>query len=184
MKFSEIDWSVLRGSVILIVVALLIAGTALIFSFQFKSDKEATLARERAAMLAARGQYQTLDEEEDIIATYLPKYGALEVQGIIGREQRLDWIDVLRESARAVQVPRLQYTIDAQRTFDTGVDLQVGDYQVFASSMQLNLGLLHEGDLIRLLGRMRKDVRGLFGVSGCQMSRAPGADWTRLSSLM
>ena len=174
MKFSEIDWRVLRGSVILLVVALAVAGTALAMSFQFKSRQESSLSRERSKMLASRSRYQALDEEEDIIATYLPRYSDLEDQGIIGREQRLDWIDVLRESAREVQVPHLQYTIEAQRQFDTGLDLQVGNYQVFASSMRLQLGLLHEEDLIRLLARMRVGVNGLFGVSGCRMVRPRG----------
>ena len=174
MKFSEIDWRILRGSVVLLVIVLAIVGTALAMSFQFKSRKEATLARERSTMLASRSRYQALDEEEDIIATYLPRYSDLEDQGIIGREKRLDWIDVLRESAREVQVPRLQYTIEAQRSFDTGLDLQVGDYQVFASSIRLQLGLLHEGDLIRLLSKMRDGVNGLFGVSGCSISRPRG----------
>jgi hypothetical protein len=174
MKFSEIDWRVLRGSVILLVIALAIVGTALAMSFQFKSRQETSLARERTMMIASRSRYQDLDEEEDIIATYLPRDSDLEDKGIIGREQRLDWIDVLRQSAREVRVPRLQYTIEAQRRFDTGLDLQVGDYRVFASSMQLQLGLLHEGDLIRLLSKLRDGVNGLFGVSGCSMSRPRG----------
>ena len=54
------------------------------------------------------------------------------------------------------------------------LDLQVGDYQVFATSMQLQLGLLHEEDLIRLLSKMRDGVNGLFGVSGCRLTRGRG----------
>ena len=122
--------------------------------------------------MSARNQYHTLDDEEDIIATYLPLYSALEDQGIIGREQRLDWIEVLRESARAAQVQRLAYVIDAQQVFDTGVNLQVGNYRVYSSSMRLNLGLLHEGDLPRFLSRLRDSVSGLFAVTDCSMARA------------
>jgi len=171
MKWSEIDWSLLRGCMVLVVVAVLVAGSALVASYQFRDQQVSKLRTARAAFLAARNQYQALDDEEDIIATYLPRYSTLEDRGIIGREQRLDWIDVLRESARAVQVPRLEYTIEAQRAFETGLDLQVGDYTVYATNMRLDLGLLHEGDLLRLLARMRENVSGLFGVSGCVMVR-------------
>ena len=97
---------------------------------------------------------------------------ALENQGIIGREQRLDWIDVLRESARDVTLPRLEYTIEAQRQFDTGMTLNVGDYDVYASSMRLTLGLLHEGDLLELLDLLDSNVSGLYGVNACRMSRS------------
>ncbi len=171
MRAGELDWDLLRGSVVLLVVSLVVAGVALAASYHFWNKQETALERERSALLTARSQYQALDDEEDIIATYLPRYVALEAEGIIGREQRLDWIDVLRESARAVQVPRLEYVIAAQRPFETGMLLNVGDYGVYASSMRLDVGLLHEGDLLELLGRLRREVSGLFGVSGCRMMR-------------
>ena len=172
MKVSEIDWSILRGAMVLMAISAVTGVTALAASYQFSGTQEDALTRERARLLSARGQYQALDEEEDIIATYLPRYVALEEGGIIGREQRLDWIDVLRESARDTKVPRLEYTIAAQSPFDPGVKLNIGDYTIFSSAMRLNLGLLHEGDLLELLERFGSDVSGLFGVTGCSISRA------------
>jgi len=172
MKLSEVDWSVLRGSLILLVVSALIIGAALSVSYRFWNKQDIVLKRANSALYSARGQYRALDDEEDIIATYLPRYASLEEEGIIGREHRLDWIDVLRETARTVNVPRLEYAIDAQHAFDVGWDLGVGDYAVYASSMRLHLGLLHEGDLLRFLADLSKNISGLFGVSGCDMRRA------------
>ena len=172
MKLSEVDWSVLRGSLILLVVSALIVGAALSVSYRFWNKQDTVLTRANSALNSARGQYRALDDEEDIIATYLPRYASLEEEGIIGREHRLDWIDVLRETARTVNVPRLEYAIDAQHAFDVGWDLGVGDYAVYASSMRLSLGLLHEGDLLRFLADLSKNISGLFGVSGCEMQRA------------
>ena len=187
MKPSEIDWSVLRGATILLVISLLVGGTALIVSYQFWSEQDRALRAERSRLQAARSQYHALDDEEDIIATYLPRYVALENQGIIGREQRLDWIDVLRESARGVGLPRLEYVIEAQRPFETGMQLNVGDYQVYASNMQLDMGLLHEEDLLALLERVRRNVSGLFGVNSCEIERRDpvlesGADAVNLNA--
>lgn len=175
MKFSEIDWSILRGSLILLVISVVVATVALSASYRFWGEQDVVLKRASSALSSARSQYHALDDEEDIIATYLPRYASLEEEGIIGRERRLDWIDVLRETARTVQVPRLEYAIDAQRAFDVGWDLRVGDYSVYASSMRLNLGLLHEGDLLRFLGDLSKNAPGLFGVTGCDMQRASDA---------
>jgi len=169
---SDIDWRVLRGSVILLLVSLLVGGVALASSYRFWSAQDVSLKRERSRLVSTRGQYHALDEEEDIIATYLPRYAELERQGIIGREQRLDWIDALRQASREAKVLRLEYVIDAQRQFQTGLELNVGDYRVYASSMRMDLGLLHEGDLLRLLEDLRGEVSGLFGVNGCHVSRA------------
>jgi hypothetical protein len=172
MKLAEVDWSVLRGGLIMLVISAVIGIGALAASHRFWSMHHTVLTRERTALLATRGQYHALDEEEDIIATYLPRYVELENGGIIGREQRLDWIDVLRESARDAKVPRLEYTIAAQERFDPGFKLNIGDYGVYSTSMRLKLGLLHEGDLLELLDRFRASVAGLFGVTGCSMMRA------------
>jgi hypothetical protein len=172
MKFSEIDWSILRGALILLVISVVIATVALNMSYSFWNQQDTALKRTNAKLLSARGQYHALDDEEDIIATYLPRYASLEEEGIIGREHRLDWIDVLRETARVVQVPRLEYAIEAQRQFDAGVDLNVGDYSAYASSMRVTLGLLHEGDLVRFLSGLMEKASGLVGVTGCEMTRA------------
>lgn len=172
MKFSEIDWSVLRGSFVLLIVSILVAGAALSASYRFWSKQDIVLKRAQSALSSASGQYHALDDEENIIATYLPRYTALEEEGIIGREQRLDWIDVLRETARTVKVPHLEYAIEAQQPFDLGMDLGVGDYSVFASNMSLTLGLLHEEDLVRFFVDLSQNASGLFGVTGCEMSRS------------
>lgn len=180
MRPAEVDWGLLRGAIILLVISALIAGVALAVSHSFASQQQNALQRERSTFLAARSKYHALDEEEDIIATYLPRYLALEEAGIIGREQRLDWIDVLREAGRAARVQTLSYVLNAQQRFEPGISLNIGDYAVYVSSMRVDLGLLHEGDLLEFLDHMREQVPGLFGVNGCRMLRA--ARTTRMAA--
>lgn len=172
MKFSEIDWSVLRGALILLLVSVLIVSGALSGSYRFWAKHDLSLKRANSTLSSTRGQFRALDDEEDIIATYLPRFAALEEQGIIGREQRLDWIDVLRQAARTVKIPKLEYELEAQHAFDVGWDLGIGDFAVYASSMRLTLGLLHEGDLLRFFADLKKNTSGLFGVTACEMNRS------------
>jgi hypothetical protein len=171
MRLAEVDWSVLRWSLVGLAAALLVGGSALAVSHAFWQKHERALKRTEARLMNARAQYQTLDEEEGLIARYMPRYVALEQGGVIGREKRLDWIDSLREAARAVRVPSLQYTIEAQRGFDPGVDLKMGDFELFASTVRLSVSLLHEQDLFDLLGHLRQRVAGLFGVRSCDITR-------------
>ena len=171
MTLADVEWKTLRGAIIALLIAIAIASVALMSSFKFSEKQQALFKRDRAQLLSARGQYQTLDEEEDLIAAYLPRYVGLEQGGIIGREQRLDWIDSLRESARAVRVPSLQYTIEAQRPFDAGSAFNAGEYKLYASTVRLNVGLLHEEDLFNLLSRFRRRVAGLFGVRECEFGQ-------------
>lgn len=171
MRVSEVDWRLLRGAIILLAISVLVAGASLAASHSFTSERQNALQRESSAFLAARSKYHALDEEEDMIATYLPRYQALEEAGIIGREQRLDWIDVLREAGRMARVQTLSYVLNAQQRFEPGINLNIGDYAVYVSSMRLDIGLLHEGDLLEFLDHLREQVPGLFGVNGCRMLR-------------
>jgi hypothetical protein len=40
-----------------------------------------------------------------------------------------------------------------------------------ASTMELQTGLVHEVDLLRLLARLHRQAPGLFGVTGCSLER-------------
>ncbi len=171
MKAADIDWRVLRGSIIGLLVIVLISGGALTVSYQFANSKNTTNKRERAKYLNVRNQYRTLDQEEGLIATYLPRYVALENAGVIGREKRLDWIEALRQSAKQAQVAKLRYTIAVQKPFVTGSKLDVGDFRVFASVMDIKVDLLHEGDLFALLENFNRSVTGLYGLSECDIKR-------------
>ncbi len=175
MNAAEIDWRVLRGSMIGLVIVVLISGGALLGSYQFANAKRLLQKRERANFMNARNQYHTLDKEEGLIATYLPRYIALETAGIIGREKRLDWIESLRQSAKQAQVAKLNYRIDAQKPFNTGTKLEVGNYRVFASRVSVDVDLLHEGDLLALLDNFNRSVAGLYGLSDCAIQH-PGKE--------
>ena len=171
MRAVEIEWGVLRGSIILLVSAVIISAGSLVGSYQFSNSKNKIHKREQAKYLSARTHYHTLDEEEGLIAIYLPRYVALENAGIIGREKRLDWIESLRKSAKQSQVAKLQYDISAQKLFETKIPLDVGDYKIYASTMRLNVDLLHEGDLFTLLDNLESSITSLYGLSECDLKR-------------
>ena len=71
-----------------------------------------------------------------------------------------------------IKIPKLEYELEAQHAFDVGWDLGIGDFAVYASSMRLTLGLLHEGDLLRFFADLKKNTSGLFGVTACEMNRS------------
>ena len=171
MRAAEIEWSVLRGSIILLVIAVVITAGSIVGSYQFANSKNKINKREQAKYMSARTQYHTLDEEEGLIAIYLPRYVALENAGIIGREKRLDWIESLRQSAKQSQVAKMQYDISAQKPFETNIPLDVGDYKIYASTMSLKVDLLHEGDLFALLDNLNSSITSLYGLSECDLKR-------------
>lgn len=171
MKLDQIDWGVLRNALILLVVSVAISSGLLGSSFYFWDKMDRQYQRERNALLGVRAQYQNIDEEEKIIERYLPLFRDLESKGIIGQERRLDWIDTLRQASQRVELPMLRYVIDSQSIYQPEFSVPGGTFQIYASNMRLDLGLLHEGDLNTLFADLDANATGLYTVSSCDLRR-------------
>ena len=172
MNAAEIDWGYMKGALLAFAVCALLGGGLYWLSWQYADGGELSLKRENSRLQSSRRRYQTLDEEEKIIADYLPRFVELEQAGLVGRERRLDWIETLRGTAQRLAMPAFRYSIDSQREFEFAQDLEIGKFSVFASRMQLDLGLLHEGDLFSLLETVESEANGLFMISGCNLRRS------------
>ena len=171
MKLAEVDWPLLRGALVGLTVCLVVAGLVAGASYQFVDAKRTALRIEKSKLLGIRGKYQTVDEEERLIEEYLPRFVALEERGVVGREFRLDWIETLRGASTELKLPELRYAIDTQGSYKPDFPVAPGAFQIYASKMRLDLGLLHEGDLPALLERIERDARGLYRVSDCALTR-------------
>lgn len=171
MKLADVDWGVIRGALILLVISVMVSGGLLGSSQYFWDKMDRKHKRERGAMLAARAQYQNIDEEAKLIEVYLPRFRDLESAGIIGNEKRLDWIDTLRQAASRVELPSLRYVIDSQEIYRPELTLPASVFRVYASNMALDLGLLHEEDLGALLDDLDQNAVGFYTVAHCDLRR-------------
>ena len=171
MKPADIDWSMLRGALIVLIIVLVV-GAALVASswiFWERMDKQASrLERE---LRNAKREWMTIDDRKNMIATYLPLFEDLSERGIIGREFRLDWIETLTDARERLKIPDLEYVIKAQEPYVPEFSIASGVYQPFASVMTIDAGLLHEGDLVDLLRALDTRARGLYSVKSCSIDR-------------
>ena len=172
MKPSEIDWKVMRRSLAGFVLALVVSGAMLAGGQYFWGGQEARRAGNARTLGEIRDRYRAIDDEERLIRVLLPRYRELAMQGVIGPERRLDWIETLRAAARQLKLPELRYSIRTQELIQSDSASDAGSVQVFRTVMELDLGLLHEADLSRLLAFLDRHARGLYSVSGCRIERS------------
>ena len=156
----------------MLVVALLVGGAMLGGSYYFWGAMTEKYTKQQRALQTIRRKYHTVDEEERIIESFLPRYRALEDEGIIGREYRLNWIENLRAVSNELRLPNLRYSIDSQLLYEPEFPVAKGKFKVFVSRMKLSLGLLHEGDLLRFFQELDQRATGLYSVSDCSIRRA------------
>ena len=171
MSFSQIDWQVMRGSIVLFVVTLLIGG-GLVFAAEWFNDQvQAGYTLQKKNLVSVRSSYQQVDDEKLIMEAYLPVYGELQRGGSIGAEQRLTWVEALRGVARQLSMPSLRYEIGAQTAWQPELPLEIGLHRVYRTQMTLEMGLFHEGDLPRVLQALESRARGVFSIDTCSLAR-------------
>jgi hypothetical protein len=170
---AEIDWKMLRGRTIMLVVCLSIGAGLVYGGLQQAELAEREYRRAHGHFQGARRRYLTLDDQQRLIEQFYPQYQALEKGGIIGAEMRLSWVETLKRLARGLKMPVMRYEISSQEEFRPTFDVPQGTFKVFTTDMRLNIGLLHEADLPAVITALSEAASGLFTVSGCSIKRRP-----------
>jgi len=182
MKFASEDFPKIQVS--LLAAALMIAVGAVAVSFSLNLTKTAQLAR--TAATAERNEFESklkqVRNEENEIKQKSALFSELQARGVIGEEQRLEWVELLKDIRDKRRLLDLQYEISPQRPLDANPG---SGFAFYASTMKLQLKLLHEEDLTRLLDDLRSQARALIQVRSCNVTRLPhgGAEPGSLAQL-
>ena len=175
MAYTRADWSVLRGALGVFVICALLSVIMLGASHFFAEDMASEFRAHHGKFRDASRKYLAVDEEERAIAEHYPTFVELYHRGVIGDEHRLSWVEALGGAASELALPALSYKIDAQQPYTPDFPLGTGAFDVRVSRMDLSVGLLHEGDLERLLALLSARAEGLFSARDCELRRSAGA---------
>jgi len=121
---------------------------------------------------AVHEDYDALVAQRRLVDRYHRRYQRFDDLGFIGRESRLDWVETLRMTANNLALTRLRYAIEPQIQVIPPVQsvLSGEDLQIRASKVQLELGLLHEMDLLRFFDALQANAPGLIKVDSCELN--------------
>jgi len=155
----------------LITLALLAAGGALIWSAdnalasaRLELGTAQTERRQNAERLAR------ISEEEREVSEKLDVYRRLGQLNILGEERRLEWADAITRIRGERELLDLRYRVERQRLL-TSAPGKPANVDFFASTMKVELALLHEEDLLRFLADLRNSGNAFYSVQRCVLSR-------------
>lgn len=169
----NIDWLTRRWSSAWTAGAALAFGGigALFIAQTMLSDTQAqaeAAARERQNVQSKLSQ---TTREKSEISSKIDEYRRLLHRGLIGPEKRLDWVDALLIVQEENKLSDLQYSIDPQKPFDYPGVTQSAGVETLSSPMKLELNMLHEGDLFRVLAGLRQRLPPYMAVNDCAIER-------------
>jgi len=170
MKLASADLPKLQLSLLaaLLMIALGAAGIYLTLNSTRVARLELAAAQKESDDI--EGKLKRVRREEAEIKLKSTVFNALKARGVIGEEQRLDWVDLLRSIRDRHRLIDLRYEIAPQRPLDAAPG---SAFAFYASTMKVELKLLHEEDLTRLLDDLRQQARALILVRHCAVSRLP-----------
>lgn len=115
------------------------------------------------------------DEEREILAK-IDNYRSLVARGVIGQEARLDWVEEINRIKAARRLFDIQYELAPQKPLDPTLlpsGATAGGFEFLASTMRLEMQLLHEDDLVGFLADLRARVKAILLVRACTVERLP-----------
>lgn len=171
MKREYIDWSILRGALIIFVVVVTVSAAIGITGYYFRSAMQQEYSQAQASFNRISSRYLRVDEQEILIQDYYPEFLDLYQQGIIGPERRLDWLESIQQVSDNLEIPGLRYEIESQQESKRDWPFSTGKFRIYSSNMKLNLDMMHELDLLRLVDRLDRVGGGFFSLTDCQISR-------------
>jgi hypothetical protein len=129
---------------------------------------------ELAAAQADRAQngqrLSRIAEEEREVKEKLEVYRNLKRLNILGEERRLEWADTMSRIRTQRELLDLRYRVERQKLL-VSLPGSPGSVDFYASTMRVDLALLHEGDLFRFLADLRNSGNAYYSVKRCAVTR-------------
>lgn len=156
-----------------LIAVLLIAGGGMAVAITSELLAETRVEQRTAAAerQSAQQKFARATDEEREIRETLVDYQKLLARGVIGEEQRLDWVDRIGEIKAARKLFDVRYSIEPQRPVDYPGIGGAGEVQFLASPMKVELSLLHEEDLFRFVEDLRAALSAHVVVRSCNVQR-------------
>lgn len=168
---NNIDYSLLRGRIILFCSVLIVCTLLLWFSFSQLSKQEQMMENTQSDMDYAEEEIGRLNNLVSLFENFNSDYKKYETKGFLNEEQRLSWIETLEKTAGQLHLDNLRYEINPRQTLPNEGNGLPANITLFESKLTLESGLVHEGDLIQLISNLSKLKSGLFVVDNCKVQR-------------
>ncbi|MEW5887585.1 MAG: hypothetical protein AB1768_00820 [Pseudomonadota bacterium] len=167
----------LRVSAAGMIVMIAVGGALVAASGRFLADEQRSLKTAQARLADIQGRLARAKQEEQEIREKIARFHDLQARGILGEEERLNWVDQIRRIKAERKLYEIEYEISPQRVFTLPAFPGGGSgFEFYTSPMQLRMDLLHEEDLRNFLSDFSA-VHAHVRVSKCaieRLSRAGG----------
>ena len=156
-----------------LVALVLVALGVVLITLASDSRREASerLAAARSERNQSAERLARIAEEEREVKAKLDVYQQLKQLRVLGEERRLEWADAIARIRTQRELLDLRYRVERQQLLNS-VPGKPASVAFCASTMQVNMALLHEEDLLRFLSDLRASGNAYYSVKKCVVTRS------------
>ena len=163
----------LAGSLTAAALGLAVLGGALYAADGWLERKERAFRQAQASLARAARQYRNASDDQAVYQQYADRFRDMGRRGWIGEEQRLSWIEALQAINGELKLPVLRYDIGQRAQVPlTRVSFDASRLHLYRTPMTLEIGALHEYDVVRLLQQLATQGAGLMDLASCSFSQS------------
>ena len=119
-----------------------------------------------------KNKYARAIESKKTVEEFKKRYEKLKALEVTETENRLNWIDLIENTSRNKGIPYVKYKISKQEpSSDKTLAAKYSGIDVYKSKMQLEMHLLHEGDVYTMLKVLDEKASGIFDIDSCSITR-------------
>ncbi len=156
---------------LLVAIALLATGAGIIYgTSEGLRVAQARLGVAQSERRQSAERLARIAEEEREVSQKIDVYKQLKALNILGEERRLEWADAINRIRVQRELLDLRYRVERQKLL-TSVVGKPASVDFFASTMRVEMQLLHEEDLLRFLADLRSSGNAYYSVKRCAMAR-------------
>lgn len=166
------DWKFVRRYTLIPASSALVMALTLGASIWYHGEQKELHTQISVNQDAMHEDYDSLVYRRRLVDRYHRRYETFYELGFVGEESRLEWIETLRETSLDLTLPHVSFAIEPQLQVIAPVEsiLAGEDIQIHLSRLQLEVGLLHEIDLLRFFDELQRNAPGLIKVDSCTMT--------------
>jgi hypothetical protein len=173
MKLTKQDFKRLQWPILALVLALLVGGGLLAGTYLYlqAAEKQNRIANNQRN--ESKGKLSQAAQEEVELREKINRFIILKERGLIGVENRLDWIELLSKLSREHKLFDFQFEFSPQKPADAnqGLPAALGTGPKFMVSPQrFSVKILHEGDLLAFIDALRRSAHALIVIRECSLS--------------
>lgn len=171
MKLGRRDIKKLALPVAACLALLLAAAACYFFADGYLQDTRQLGTAAAAQRAEVQTKLASANEEEREIEANLQQYQALAARGIIGADNRLDWIDTLTAIKNERRLFDIGYSIQPQKELDYPGFSPGGSVKFMMSRVKISIQLLHEEDLLSFIDDLSRRGKPYLSVRSCDVRR-------------